>query len=193
MKHLLLFFFVVVVGSQIYAQESWLRAKCFEIDFQRRLKAELNLVKKAKADTVYIIWLNATVHNPDRLYPHILWYHQGDSIVSYSIKTFHNKKFIVLDTAVTTTLNDLQHRDCFSHGGWDLLEVYVHGRLINSTVIDQDCILASSARNAFEKRLQHDIALLQKNIHGWISPRSAIYDVKSSTTTRQNTQEDAKK
>ncbi len=192
MKRLFLLFSVMVVCVQINAQGSWLRAKYVEIDFQRRLKAERNLVKKTTTDTVYIIWLNATVHYPDRLYPHILWYHQGDSIVAYSIKTFHNKKYVVLDTAATTTLNDLQHRDCFSHGGWDLLEVYVHGKLINSTVFDQVCILASCARNSFEKRLQHDIALLQEKIPGWISPPSSIYDVKSSTTTRQNPQEDAK-
>lgn len=175
MKHLLLLFSMILVCGQIFAQESWLRAKYIETVFQRRCRAERNLVDKTKADTVYVIWLNATVHNPERLYPHILWYHQGDSIVAYSIRTFHNKKYVLLDTAATVPLYNMQHRDCFNHGGWDMLEIYVFGKLVSSTVFDQICILESCAENSLEKSLQHDIALLRRSIPGWITPPSSVH------------------
>lgn len=187
MKHLLLLFSMVMVSIQSFAQESWLRAKYFETDFQRRLKTERNLVDKIKADTVYVIWFNATIHNPEKLYPHILWYHRGDSIVVYSIKAFHSRKYVVLDTAAIAPMGDMEHKDCFNHGGWDMLGIYVHGKMVNSAVFDQICILDSSAEDDLEKSLKHDIALLQKKIPVWITPSSSIHDVKTPTTTRQNT------
>lgn len=173
-KYILIVAFIIWGGNYIEAQGTWLRAKYHEISYSRRLKTELSLVEKIKADTIYVILLHASVHEPDRLYPHILWYHQGDSIIAYSIKTFYKKRYCILDTVSLIFSENSRHLECFDKGGWDLLQVYHHKKLIKFAIIDQECMLESCAESALEKRLQHDIALLRKCIPEWfimVSPR----------------------
>ena len=166
-KYFIAFIPILLTCIHINAQGVWLHNKYQEIDFRRKLKTELSLVEKIKHDTIYVIWLNAAVHNPDRPSFHLLWFHQGDSIIAYVIKTVHKKCYWVQDTVPALPLNNLQHRECFNKGGWDLLHVYFHKTLVKSAIIDQECLLNSFAENELEKRLQHDISLFKKQIKGW--------------------------
>ncbi len=169
MRRIVLFLtFVFLINNYVNAQCSWLRTKYHEIAFPRMVKSELKLAEKAKDDTVYVICFNATVHNPDKVFPHILWYHEGGSIVAYRIKPFYKRKYIIQDTAATYRLDALQHLDCCDHGGWDLLEMYIHGKWVKSVAYNQECILEGHAEKEFGKRLQNDIVILRECVPGWI-------------------------
>lgn len=182
-KNALFLTFIFLINNCVNAQCSWLRSKYDEIAFSRMLKCELKLAEKAKGDTVYVICFNATVHNSDKVFPHVLWYHEGDSIVAYKIKPFHKRKYIIQDTATTYRLDNIQHLDC-NHGGWDLLYIYMHGKWVKSVVIDQECILEGLAENELGTRLQCDIVLLRENIPGWMSHPPATRDSESATVTK---------
>ena len=173
-----------LINNYVNAQYFGLRAKYHEIAFPWMLKCELKLAEKAKDDTVYVICFNATVHNPDKVFPHILWYHEGDSIVAYKIKPFYKKKYIIQDTTATYRLDVLQHLDCCNHGGWDLLEMYIHGKWVKSVVYNQDCILKSHIEKEFGKRLQNDIILLWEYIPGCIIHPPTIQNRESARVTK---------
>ncbi len=158
------FLLLFLLSSILFAQCKSIYHAYSEIAFSRQLKTELNLVEEINEDTVYSLWLNATVHNSDDVFPNILWYHQGDSIVAYSINTFHKKRYIILDTVSLFPTGNSQHLECFDKGGWDLLHVYAGKTLVKSTVIDRECLLESHAENELEMHLQHDITLLWEHV-----------------------------
>ena len=162
MKRYILLF--SLLSSILFVQCRSIYHEYSEIAFSRQLKTELNLVEEINEDTVYALWINATVHNSDEVFPNILWYHQGDSIVAYSINTFHKKRYVILDTISSFPLGKSQHLECFDKGGWDLLHVYAGKTLIKSTVIDQECLLKIHPENELEMHLQHDITLLREQI-----------------------------
>ncbi len=160
--------YILLLSILLFAQCKSIYQEYLEIAYSRKLKSELRLVERIKEDTVYVIWFNATVHNAEKDFPHVLWYHQGDSIVAYSIKPFHKKRYIILDTVSPFPLENSQHLECFDKGGWDLLHVYSCKTLIKSTLINQECILESNAENDLERKLQHDITLLREHIPRWM-------------------------
>lgn len=167
----------------LFAQCKSIYQEYLEIAYSRKLKSELRLVERIKEDTVYVIWFNATVHNADKDFPHVLWYHQGDTIVAYSIKTFSKKRYIILDTIPSFLSENSQHLECFDKGGWDLLSIYSCKNLIKSTIIDQECILKNHAESDMENRLQHDISLLREHIPEWIACLPATQSVDTCVTT----------
>jgi hypothetical protein len=155
----------------------FLLAQCssiyYENAFPRMLKTELKLVENAEADTVYVIYFNATVHGSDRVFPHVLWYHTGDSLVAYKIKPFCTIEYILKDSfSFTPSIDILSEEKCFDGSGWDLLHFYVKGNLVHSNIIDQECIMNSCAETALHKLLQHDFALMQKYISEWIMTKT---------------------
>ncbi len=154
----------------IDAQSHWMKDKYDNFVFRKQLKSELNIVQKNNTDTVFAIWFNAAAHNSPKIFPHILWYHRGDTIHVFVIKPFCTVKYRVNDKYIPIETKDMANSDCSdsSKSGWDLLHVYDNGICYISTPVDQKCVLKSIPIKTIEKQLQHDISLLSKNIPEWI-------------------------
>ena len=158
---------MILLSGNIHAQRGWLQDKCHEIAQIRMHKKEWKLINKIKDDTIFVLSFNASVHSPNKVFPIIIWYHKGDTIIAYDIKPFCKKKYVIIDTTFHFPFSFMQYADYFYADGWDLLRVYCNGKKVLFTPIDYDCILESDSDDTLSMRLQHDFELLRKTMPGW--------------------------
>ena len=173
-KYLLLLVFTVLCTG-ISAQDTWFGEKYHNFAYIRMLRVEQKIVKKSKADTIFVIFFAAHSHD-NSIKNRVLWYHKKDKIIAYKISPLWNHKYVIADSSNYFVDDSISNyypcsntKKCFGKSGWDMMTIYIKGKYVGCITVDQECLLETSHRNnSLGNLLKHDITLLRETIPKWI-------------------------